>query len=88
MVITKILQQAYENTTFSENVYNIDSFSFNALYCLFLSDHLIKSIFYAKKKVTVIISSIIHTLSQKDRTKGPNTSYLTPSSGHHHLVLR
>lgn len=47
MVITKILQQALENTTFSESIYNIDSFSFNALYCL--SDNLIKAIFYAQK---------------------------------------
>lgn len=49
MVITKILQKALENTTFSENIYNIDSFSLNALYCLVLSDHLIKPTFYAKQ---------------------------------------
>jgi len=49
MVITKILQKASEDATFSENIYYIDRFSLNALYCLFLSDHLVKAIFYEKK---------------------------------------
>lgn len=62
-----LLQKALENTTFSENIYNIDSFSLNALYCLFFSDNLLKRSFM-QKNVTGIISAIIHrvgfTLSQ------------------------